>query len=131
MNIMEYLRGMKDRILGERKVLESNFDPEAVLEKFQGLPENGMQYLYYRTLPYAPANQLLNEVYVNLGRWTNAMEYDALLGGYGVVQLKYNPATGQVRGPGGVMRPPLLFQWNTPDGKPPAYLQEGRLVLRR
>lgn len=124
MNIIEYLRSMKERLSAKPA-----FDPQAALAKLQELPE-GVKYLYYRTLPRAPANAFFNEVFSNFGQWTNAMEYDALYGGFGIPQLKYDPATGRVNGPNGILPTNARFEWSTLDGRPPAYLPTGRLIYR-
>lgn len=125
MNLMEYLRSMRERLTGRQR---EPFDPQAVLQKFESLPM-GENYLYLRTLPYNPVDTLMNNTYINFGSFRNAMEYDALLGGFGIPQLKYIPEAGMVKGPRGFLPFTAMFQWNTPDHRPPAYFSEG--VLRR
>lgn len=125
MNIMDYLRSMRERLTGRQR---EPFDSQAVLEKFESLPM-GENYLYLRTLPYNPVDTLMNNTYSNFGQFRNAMEYDALFGGFGIPQLKYDPTSGRVRAPGGWLAPSARFEWNTPGKVPPAYFSEG--VLRR
>ena len=108
------------------KAREASFDPDEFLRTFRALPNDAARYIYLRSQPsFSQPMAMLNSRAVNFGAWVNAMDYNALLGGYSVHSVRWTPQ-GFV-GPNGPLPRDAKMTWATVGGVP-AF--NGELILR-
>ena len=125
-------QSMKDAFLsaitfGQRQRAQARqaFDADEFLRTFRAQPNDAARYVYFRSQPFAQADALLNSRAVNFGAWVNAMDYNALLGGYNVHYLRWTPQG--IIGPRGPLPSDAAMTWATVGGVP-AFA--GELILR-
>lgn len=115
-------RGQRERAQ-ER---EASFDPIEFERTFWAQPNDAAKYVYFRSAAsYAQADALLNRTTKNFGVWVNAMDLNALLGGFKPSYLRWTPQG--IVGPKGLLPADAKMTWNTFDGRP-AF--DGELVRR-
>lgn len=96
---------------------EASFDPAEFERVFWSLPNDAAKYVYYRSASsFAQASKLLNNTTKDFGQWVNAMDYNALLGGYGMSYLRWTPQG--IMGPKGLLPADAQMTWATVEGKP-------------
>jgi hypothetical protein len=106
-------RGQRERVQAK----EASFDPVEFERTFWAQPNDAAKYVYFRSAAsFSQAESLLNRTTKNFGAWVNAMDYNALLGGYSVHYLRWTPQG--TSGPQGLLPRDAQMAWATVGGVP-------------